>query len=64
MGLNQELPESLTSEGSGVELCPEGRGECQALAGEEEADPLESVVPYSREGTGGHLCSKSLSAVP
>lgn len=44
-GLSQGLPRSLRSEGSGVELCPEGRGECQALAREEEADPLESVVP-------------------
>lgn len=45
MGLSQGLAENLRSEGSGVKLHPEGRGECQALAREEEADPLESVVP-------------------
>lgn len=44
-GLSQGLAVNLMSEGSGVELCLEGRGECQAVAREEGADPFESVVP-------------------
>lgn len=72
--LSQGSAGSLESEGPGVpskklELCPEGRGECQSQARKEEADtpPPKHTHPgsvaHSVEGTGGHLCSESLSAV-
>lgn len=70
--LSQGSAGSLESEGPGVpskklELCPEGRGECQSQARKEEADrrppPRPGSVAHSVEGTGGHLCSESVSAV-